>query len=268
MAEVEDYYDEKAKKYDDIFNTLYFKIYDAVTWKFLEPYLPTNPEAKVLDAGGGTGRWAVRMAAKGCKVVLMDCSMGMLGVAKERVEDNHLQVCVDLKKCSITNTGYPDGCFDFVLCEHALFLFKDSEILLRELGRILKKGARLVVSAQNRYVQALSTIGGNPNASNVERAVEILRSEEQQWITKDGKVEIYTHTPDEFRGMLSRNGFKVEKIVGKGVTMPLRIRQEQFMERHFPQELFNQILAFELAVCEKPDALALAGHMQAIAVKT
>jgi ubiquinone/menaquinone biosynthesis C-methylase UbiE len=268
MAEIEEYYDEKAKNYDDIFNTLYFKVYDAVTWKFLEPYLPNQPEAKILDAGGGTGRWSIRIASKGCRVVLMDCSMGMLDVAKERVEDNHLQGCVDLKKCSITSTGYADETFDMVLCEHALFLFKDSDALLRELGRVLKKGARLVVSAQNRYVQALSSIAGNTNPGNVERATQILTSEEQQWMTKHGKVEIYTHTPDEFRAMLTRNGFRVEKMVGKGVTMPLRIKQEQFMEKHFSQELLNQILAFEFAVCEKPDALALAGHLQAIAVKT
>jgi ubiquinone/menaquinone biosynthesis C-methylase UbiE len=33
--------------------------------------------ALVLDAGGGTGRWAVRMAIKGCRVVLMDSSDGL-----------------------------------------------------------------------------------------------------------------------------------------------------------------------------------------------
>ena len=86
-------------------------------------------------------------------------------------------------------------------------------------------------------------------------------------MTKDGRVKIYTWTPQEFREMLERNGLRVEKIVGKVVTMPLRIRQEFFMEKKHPEELVNKILHFELELCEKPDALALAGHMQAIAFK-
>jgi hypothetical protein len=47
--------------------------------------------------------------------------------------------------------------------------------------------------------------------------------------------------------------------------MPLRISTEVFMKRDYDQDLFQKILQFELAVCEKPDALALAGHLQAIA---
>jgi hypothetical protein len=55
--------------------------------------------------------------------------------------------------------------------------------------------------------------------------------------------------------------------VGKGVTMPLRIKQELFMEKKYPQELLNQILQTEFDLCEKPDALGLAGHLQATAYK-
>jgi ubiquinone/menaquinone biosynthesis C-methylase UbiE len=58
MEEVEAYYDEKSAIYDEKFEMLYFRVYDAITWKYLEPYGPRNPDALVLDAGGGTGRWA------------------------------------------------------------------------------------------------------------------------------------------------------------------------------------------------------------------
>lgn len=55
MEEVESYYDKKSERYDEIFDMLYFKIYDVITWRYLEPYVPTNPDVLVLDAGGGTG---------------------------------------------------------------------------------------------------------------------------------------------------------------------------------------------------------------------
>jgi hypothetical protein len=59
----------------------------------------------------------------------------------------------------------------------------------------------------------------------------------------------------------------VEKIIGKVITMPLRIKKELYLKKEYSEDLFNKILQFELTLCEKPDALALAGHLQAIAYK-
>jgi ubiquinone/menaquinone biosynthesis C-methylase UbiE len=267
MEEVESYYDKKSESYDEIFGTLYFSVYDAVTWKYLEPHVPSDPNALVLDAGGGTARWATRMAEKGCNVVLMDSSERMLNAAAKKVKAKGLQHKITLRKGDIAETGYADETFDMVLCEHALFLFKEPDVVIQELKRVLKKNAALIISAQNRYVQALSSLAGKPRVDNVERAFKVLVSQEHECMTKDGKVKIYTWTPQEFREMLERNGLRVEKMVGKVATMPLRVRQEFFMEKKHPEELFNKILQFELALCEKPDALALAGHLQATAFK-
>ncbi len=267
MEDVEAYYDKKSESYESIFDTLYFKVYDAVTWKYLEPYVPSVSNALVLDAGGGTGRWAIRMAAKGCQVVLVDASEKMLNVADKKVKENGFQNRITIKKGDITRTDYADNTFDMILCEHALFLFQNPDSVLSELKRILKRNAPLIVSAQNRYVQSLSSLGGKPNVDNVERAFKVLATEEHECMTKDGKVKIYTWTPQEFRSMLERSGFRVEKIIGKVVTMPLRIRQEFFLEKKHSADLFNKLLQFELALCEKTDALALAGHLQAIAFK-
>ena len=267
MEEIESYYDKKSEKYDAIFDTLYFRVYDAVTWKYLEPHVPAGPDTLVIDAGGGTGRWATRMAKKGCKVVLMDSSERMLKAADKKVKEKGLQHKITLKKGDIAETGYADENFDMILCELALFLFKEPDVVIKELKRVLKKNAPLIISAQNRYVQALSSLAGKPRVDNVERAFKVLVSQEHECMTKDGKVKIYTWTPQEFREILERNGLRVEKIVGKVVTMPLRVKQEFFMEKKHSEDLFNRILQFELALCEKPDALALAGHLQAVAYR-
>lgn len=198
-------------------------------------------------------------------MVLMDISEGMLKVAAKRVKEEGLQNKIAIKKGDITKTGYADENFDMILCEHALFVFKEPDAVMKEFRRILKKKARLIISAQNRYVQSLSLLSGKPSLDNVDRAFKILLSEEYERMTEDGKVKIYTWTPNEFRAMLERNRFYVEKIVGKGTTMPLRISEKLYMKKEHPEDLLNKILQFELALCEKPDALALAGHLQAIA---
>jgi ubiquinone/menaquinone biosynthesis C-methylase UbiE len=267
MEEAKAYYDEKSASYDEQFKMLYFRVYDAITWKYLEPYVPRNPDALVLDAGGGTGRWATRMAKTGCKVVLMDTSEGMLTAAAKRIEAENLQQQITIKKGNIAKTGYADETFDMVLCEHALFLFKDPIMVVNEFRRVLKKKARLIVSVHNRYVQTLCRLE-RPSPEDTDNALRILRCERYDSMTKNGNVKIYTWTPDEFRLMLERSGFKVEKMVGKGTTMPLRISKDLFMKKEYSEELFKKILELEFDLCEKPDALALAGHLQAIACKT
>lgn len=261
MEEVKSYYDERSKSYHEVFDTLYFRVYDAITWKYLEPYVPTDSNALVLDAGGGTGRWAIRMARKGCNVVLMDASEGMLKVADKKVKEEGFQHKITIKKGDITKTDYADETFDMIFCEHALFLFKEPDIVIKELKRILKKKASLIISAQNRYVQSLSSLSDKPSVDNIDKAFKVLVSEEHESMTKDGKVKIYAWTLEEFRTMLERNGLHVEKIVGKVVTMPLRIKEETYLKKKYPEDLFNEILQFELALCEKPDTLALAGHL-------
>lgn len=267
MENIQLYYDEKSKCYDEAFSMLCLRVLDAVTWRFLEPYVPTSSDAAVLDAGGGTGRWAVRMARKGCRVVLLDASEGMLKVAASKVKEEDLQDRITIKEGDATKTGFLDEVFDMVFCEQTLFLFKEPDALLKELHRTLRKKARLIISAQNCYVQCLASLSENPTLDNVDGVLRLLLRQKYGTMTSDGKVNIYTWTPDEFRTMLERNGFHVEKIIGKGISMPLRISKDLFMRKEYSEELFAKILEFELALCERQDALALAGHLQAIAYK-
>jgi len=267
---VEAYYDERSLRYDDIFDIVYFKIYDVITWKYLEPYIPSDADALILDAGGGTGRWALRMAKKGCNVILLDVSEGMLKIAEVKVEKGGLQHRIVIEKGDIGKLNYPDETFDMIFCEHTLFLLDEPDVAIKEFSRVLKKGAPLVISAQNRYVQSLLHLPCKeiPSPEKLDEALDILLRKKYDAMTKDGKVRIHTWTPDEFHSLLERNGFKVQKIVGKGMTMPLRITEELYMKRECSEDLLNRILQLELSLCDKSDALALAGHLQAIAFKS
>jgi len=84
-ASMEKYYNERASQYDADFDQFTWKVYDALTWRFLEPYLPKRRDAVVLDAGGGTGRWSIPMAEAGCSVHLVDISDRMLERAEDRI---------------------------------------------------------------------------------------------------------------------------------------------------------------------------------------
>lgn len=269
MSDAESYYDEKSSTYDSIFDIVYFRVYDAITWRYLEPYVPSRPEALVLDAGGGTGRWAIRMARKGCRVVLLDNSEGMLGIAKEKVRKEGLQHCITIEKGDIQKLKCEDEIYDLVLCEHTLFALETPALAVKEFARVLKEKSRLIISAHNLYVQLLMHLPVKeiPQLEKLDEVHNILHRRKYDTMAKSGKVRIHTWTPDEFRSLLEANGFEVEKIIGKGVTMPLRMTEEVYMKKQCPEDLLEKITQLELALCERPDALALAGHLQAIARK-
>jgi hypothetical protein len=56
-------------------------------------------------------------------------------------------------------------------------------------------------------------------------------------------------------------------MVCKGVTMPLRICPQFMMKTDNSEEIVSIVLELELAFSERSDAVALGGHIQAIARK-
>lgn len=91
------------------------RIYDELTWRCIEPYLP--PTGLVLDAGSGTGKWAIPIAERGLKVVLLDISAGILEVARRKIQERGLEGRVSLVQGDIHEMDFPDRHFDFVLAE-------------------------------------------------------------------------------------------------------------------------------------------------------
>ncbi len=269
MNAIEKHYDESAAQYDDVRQSLVFKIYDALTWKYLEPLVPTNQNSLVLDAGGGTGIWAIQMAKKGCRVVLLDISTNMLGVARKKIVEEGLQDYIDVKKADITKLDYPDETFDLILSEHTLFLFEQPDDVVAELVRVLKKNAPIVMSAQNRLVQTLAHLPENPgeNPDILTTAIQVFHGQKHDMLSKERPIQIFSLTPEEFRNLLQKNGLEVERLFCKLATMPLRFSPKFFMNSDVPKGIESRILQLELAFSMQPHTEALGAHLQAIARK-
>src|SRR5512136_2362422 len=58
----------------------------AVTLRAMHEYLP-SPPARVLDCGGGPGRYAIELARQGYDVTLFDLSAGNLALAREKADE-------------------------------------------------------------------------------------------------------------------------------------------------------------------------------------
>jgi SAM-dependent methyltransferase len=108
----------------------------------------TLPPGRALDAACGTGRHAARLATLGHDVLGIDITPEMLARAAINVPSARF-VEADLREVPA-----PDEQFDLVVCALALAHLPGLDRAVRELGRVLKHGGRLVVSVLHPF-QAL-----------------------------------------------------------------------------------------------------------------
>lgn len=116
--------------------------------------LDVKPGETVLEIGYGTGHAVVAMArAVGAgKVYGIDISEGMYRVAQVAVEREGLSDRVVLTRGDARSLPFGSRFFDAVFLSFTLELFSDDDMsrLLRECGRVLKKGGRICVVALER----------------------------------------------------------------------------------------------------------------------
>ena len=86
----------------------------AVTWKALEEYLPPAP-ARILDCGGGPGRYSIELARRGYEVTLFDLSAGSLELARKKVEAAGVVLAGFEQGTAVDLSSFPDNHFEAVL---------------------------------------------------------------------------------------------------------------------------------------------------------
>ena len=99
----------------------------------------------VLDVGCGHGRSLMELAARAPRgrVVGVDPSELMVEIAAQRNRPLIEAARVDVVLSGVESLPFPDDVFDKAQCVHVLYFWKDIEMSLREIARVLKPGGRL-----------------------------------------------------------------------------------------------------------------------------
>lgn len=112
---------------------------------------------KVLDIGGGPGRYSLWLAEKGCEVTLFDLSPGNIAFACGKAQERGLPlktVCGN----AMDEALYPEEKFDHVLVMgpmYHIFREEDRRKVIENAIRVLKPGGKIYVAFINLLAGAL-----------------------------------------------------------------------------------------------------------------
>lgn len=152
-------YDEVSPKYDQgapdaTAIKLFWLTYEHLTWKPVEALLPTDGTVwRVLDAGGGGGKFGTRFAQAGHHVTVLDISPGMLDSARARFSAKGVLDRAAFVEGNVAALELPDAAFDLVFCEGdpVSYCLDAYPRAVKELVRVAKPGAPVVLGVDNRY---------------------------------------------------------------------------------------------------------------------
>jgi len=252
------YYAGMARQYDERYDIWWSVLYDGLTWEHIRPCLPEG--GLVLDAGGGTGKWSIRMAREraGISIVLLDISREMLSVAKEKLAREGLEDRVWLVEADICAMPFRPGVFDFALAEgDPISYCDDPGKAVRELNRVLKPGSYVQAGVDSLFAVVRRLM----HRGRIEEAGEVLR---EGRFMSDWGFRWWVFTPRSLRELFENAGFEVVRISGKPVLSP---RSEELEEALKDEEKARKALELELSACDDPSIAGLGSHLHVVARK-
>jgi S-adenosylmethionine-dependent methyltransferase len=143
----------------------------AVVWEALSALLDT-PGLEVLDVGGGTGGFAVRVAEQGHRVTVVDPSPDALATLGRRSEESAVGdriTAVHGELATVPELLGPDS-VDVVLCHGVLDLVDDPAAAVAGLTDVLRPGGGLSLLVGQRHAAVVA----RAMAGHFGQALELL----------------------------------------------------------------------------------------------
>jgi len=131
------------------------KFFDEA-FDYIERVLEAPQGATFVDAGCGACAHSIRLAKRGFVVQAVDCSEGVLAVARANVNASGLNGRIKILPGNVLALPFEDGSVDYVLCWGVLMHVPEVGKAVSELARVLRHGGMCVVSECNmRSLQAV-----------------------------------------------------------------------------------------------------------------
>jgi len=225
MTEVERFFDANAQYEWERLDRHRTEL--AVTMRAFREFMPPPP-AKVLDLGGGPGRYAVALTKQGYAVTLVDLSKGCLDFARQKAAEAGVQIADYVHANATDLSRFESATYDVVLLMGPMYhLLTEAErqTALYEARRVLRPGGTVFAAFITRYTPTRAAAKLDP--------MTIL--EEARWLEETLSTgifrplverpafarftEAYVAHPSEVRPFMEDGGFEsLDLIACEGVV--------------------------------------------------
>ncbi|MCE5196282.1 MAG: class I SAM-dependent methyltransferase [Negativicutes bacterium] len=263
VKKVQQYYDEHVEAEWNRLERHPFEF--ALTIRMLDQYI--KPGERVLDIGGGPGRYALYYAKKGCQVTLVDLSAENVKFAQQ------MAAAQDVNLTALAGDArYADrllqSSFDHVLLMGPLYHLtqeEDRNQAIEAALRCLKPGGLLYVSFIQLYSGIIDFLKSMPES--------VVKAEEEYYLdcvrqnipfTGNAFTEAYFYTIAEIAPFMAQ--FPLQQLrffAQEGI-----LAANELTLKDLPEAVIRKWLELAHQLCEREEFLGMAEHLMYIGRKT
>ncbi|MCQ2581502.1 MAG: class I SAM-dependent methyltransferase [Alphaproteobacteria bacterium] len=245
---------------------------------FYKKYL--KKDMKILDAGGGPGRYTVDLAKQGYHMTLLDISDKELELAKRKIRQYRVDKNVDsVDLGSITDLPYKDNSFDMVLCVGGplshLHTEQERKKAIKELVRVAKPGAPIFISVMARpavlnlcvkdFAQYIKTYGHKNEYDFWKETTLLTTAGDDNWFI--GCSYAHFFWPSELKDLVLKTAKNTKLLHYVALEWPNQNTHKEFNEIAKNKHHYKKWLDLHFSICEHPDMLSLSAHIMIVIQK-
>lgn len=249
-------FDDIADKFSrNIYGTTKGQLRQAILWQDLDTLLSQmgSRPLRVLDAGGGEGQTAIRMAQKGHHVTLCDLSKEMITRAQAAANEKDVSGNMQFIQCAAQDIAqHLESPVDLILFHAVLEWVADPVAVLQTLWSALKPGGSLSLMFYN----ADGLLMHNMVAGNFDYVLAGMPKRKKRTLSPD-----YPRVPSQVYGWLEQLGWHITSKTG------VRVFHDYLREKHQQHDCFDALLELETRYCRQEPYISLGRYIHVTALK-
>ncbi|WHP32981.1 tRNA uridine 5-oxyacetic acid(34) methyltransferase CmoM [Trabulsiella odontotermitis] len=249
-------FDDIAEKFArNIYGTTKGQLRQAILWQDLDRLLESfgSKPLRVLDAGGGEGQTAIKMAQRGHHVTLCDISGEMISRATQVATEKGVSGNMHFEQCAVQDiTQHLESPVDLILFHAVLEWVASPQEVLQALWSVLRPGGALSLMFYN----ANGLLMHNMVAGNFDYVQAGMPKKKKRTLSPD-----YPREPQQVYDWLEETGWQITGKTG------VRVFHDYLREKHQQRDCFDRLLELETRYCRQEPYISLGRYIHVTAMK-